>query len=70
MYKNKMILSPGAPCRSMFLSMFSQHGLIHFAANMYVLWSFTPTVTAMLGREQFLAMYLTAGRSNSSWQCT
>lgn len=50
-----------ATCIPMVLSMFSQFSFWHLAVNMYVLWSFTPTIGAMLGREQFLAFYLTGG---------
>ncbi|ESN95779.1 hypothetical protein HELRODRAFT_178960 [Helobdella robusta] len=51
----------GAPCVSMFLSSFSHHSFFHLFANMYVLWSFTPSISAILGQEQFLATYVTAG---------
>ncbi|KAH7963657.1 hypothetical protein HPB52_022325 [Rhipicephalus sanguineus] len=44
-------------CLPMFLSTFSHHSFIHLAANMVVLNSFVPTAVALLGREQFLAMY-------------
>ncbi|ESN95762.1 hypothetical protein HELRODRAFT_114574 [Helobdella robusta] len=50
----------GAPCVSMFLSSFSHHSFFHLFANMYVLWSFTPSISAILGQEQFLATYVTA----------
>lgn len=33
------------------------------AANMYVLWSFSTSAVSMLGREQFVAVYLSAGES-------
>ncbi|KAK8771537.1 hypothetical protein V5799_025214 [Amblyomma americanum] len=48
-------------CLPMFLSTFSHHSFLHLAANMVVLNSFAPAAVAMLGQEQFLAMYLSAG---------
>lgn len=50
----------GAPCRSMLLSAFSHYSLFHLFANMYVLWSFAPVVSHILGLEQFVATYLSA----------
>ncbi|KAK2174132.1 hypothetical protein NP493_826g01006 [Ridgeia piscesae] len=50
-----------APCTSMLLSSFSHYSLMHLFVNMYVLWSFAPTITQLLGPEQFTAMYLSAG---------
>ncbi|XP_064615375.1 presenilin-associated rhomboid-like protein, mitochondrial [Liolophura sinensis] len=51
----------GAPCLSMVLSMFSHVNFWHLAANMYVLWSFSSVGLNLLGKEQFLALYLSAG---------
>ncbi|XP_075538835.1 rhomboid family intramembrane serine protease rho-7 [Dermacentor variabilis] len=48
-------------CLPMFLSTFSHHSFFHLAANMVVLNSFAPTAVALLGREQFLAMYVSGG---------
>ncbi|KAL7825445.1 hypothetical protein AOLI_G00326520 [Acnodon oligacanthus] len=48
-------------CWPMLLSTFSHFSLFHMAANMYVLWSFSSSIVNMMGREQFLAMYLSAG---------
>ncbi|XP_075743562.1 rhomboid family intramembrane serine protease rho-7 isoform X2 [Rhipicephalus microplus] len=48
-------------CLPMFLSTFSHHSFFHLAANMVVLNSFAPTAVALLGREQFLAMYISGG---------
>lgn len=31
------------------------------AANMYVLWSFSSSIINMMGKEQFVALYLSAG---------
>lgn len=49
----------------MILSSFSHFSFLHMAANMYVLWSFSSSAVSMLGREQFMALYLSAGRSCS-----
>lgn len=46
----------------MILSTFSHFSFFHMAANMYVLWSFSTSAVSMLGREQFVAVYLSAGR--------
>jgi len=51
----------GAPCLSMLFSTFSHHSFFHLAANMYVLWSFSSVIVSLLGKEQFLAMYISAG---------
>ncbi|KAM4795207.1 presenilin-associated rhomboid-like protein, mitochondrial isoform 2-T2 [Rhinophrynus dorsalis] len=48
-------------CLPMVLSTFSHFSLFHMAANMYVLWSFSSSIVSMLGREQFLAVYMSAG---------
>uniref|UniRef100_A0A8D3ADA5 rhomboid protease n=1 Tax=Scophthalmus maximus TaxID=52904 RepID=A0A8D3ADA5_SCOMX len=48
-------------CAPMLLSTFSHFSFFHMAANMYVLWSFSSSAVSMLGREQFLAVYLSAG---------
>lgn len=45
----------------MILSAFSHFSFFHMAANMYVLWSFSTSAVSMLGREQFMAVYLSAG---------
>ncbi|XP_028276150.1 presenilins-associated rhomboid-like protein, mitochondrial isoform X2 [Parambassis ranga] len=50
-----------ALCSPMLLSTFSHFSLFHMAANMYVLWSFSTSAVSMLGREQFVAVYLSAG---------
>lgn len=42
-------------------SCFSHQDFFHFALNMVGLWSFGRVVHDTLGREQFLAMYLSAG---------
>ncbi|XP_061537427.1 presenilin-associated rhomboid-like protein, mitochondrial isoform X2 [Phycodurus eques] len=48
-------------CWPMLLSTFSHVSFFHMAANMYVLWSFSSSAVSMLGREQFVAVYLSAG---------
>ncbi|XP_022088121.1 presenilins-associated rhomboid-like protein, mitochondrial [Acanthaster planci] len=50
-----------ALCLPMLLSTFSQYSFWHLAINMYVLWSFAPSIGITLGKEQFLAMYLSSG---------
>ncbi|KAM8905334.1 presenilin-associated rhomboid-like protein, mitochondrial [Spinachia spinachia] len=50
-----------AQCSPMLLSTFSHFSFFHMAANMYVLWSFSSSAVSMLGREQFMAVYLSAG---------
>lgn len=45
----------------MILSSFSHFSFLHMAANMYVLWSFSTSAISMFGREQFMAIYLSAG---------
>ncbi|XP_075985724.1 rhomboid family intramembrane serine protease rho-7 [Anticarsia gemmatalis] len=53
--------SGSAKCLPMLLSTFSHYSAMHLAANMYVLYSFMPAAVASLGKEQFTAMYLSAG---------
>ncbi|XP_002740208.1 presenilin-associated rhomboid-like protein, mitochondrial [Saccoglossus kowalevskii] len=48
-------------CIPMVLATFSHFTVWHILVNMYVLWSFSSSVSEMFGPEQFLAMYLTAG---------
>ncbi|KAG0702683.1 Presenilins-associated rhomboid-like protein, mitochondrial [Chionoecetes opilio] len=50
-----------AVCWPMFFSTFSHFAFIHFGLNMYVLHSFSSGVGRCLGKEQFLAMYLSGG---------
>lgn len=50
-----------ASCWSMILSTFSHYSIFHLAANMYVLHSFSAIAVSSLGREQFLALYLSSG---------
>ncbi|CAG9783058.1 unnamed protein product [Diatraea saccharalis] len=53
--------SGSAICLPMLLSTFSHYSAFHLAANMYVLYSFMPAAVSSLGKEQFVAMYLSAG---------
>ncbi|XP_028321127.1 presenilins-associated rhomboid-like protein, mitochondrial isoform X1 [Gouania willdenowi] len=48
-------------CAPMILSTFSHFSFFHLATNMYVLWSFSSSAVSILGREQFMAVYLSAG---------
>ncbi|XP_056328620.1 presenilins-associated rhomboid-like protein, mitochondrial isoform X2 [Danio aesculapii] len=48
-------------CLPMVLSSFSHYSVIHMVANMYVLWTFSSSIVSLLGREQFLALYLSGG---------
>ncbi|KAK7156011.1 hypothetical protein R3I94_006166 [Phoxinus phoxinus] len=50
-----------ALCWPMLLSTFSHYSFFHLAANMYVLWSFSSSIINMMGKEQFVAVYLSAG---------
>ncbi|XP_072049107.1 presenilin-associated rhomboid-like protein, mitochondrial [Amphiura filiformis] len=50
-----------ATCIPMVLSTFSHYAIWHLAVNMYVLWSFTRGIGRSLGKEQFLAFYLSGG---------
>jgi len=45
----------------MFLSTFSHYSAMHIFANMYVMHSFANAAVLSLGKEQFLAVYLSAG---------
>ncbi|XP_077337627.1 presenilin-associated rhomboid-like protein, mitochondrial isoform X1 [Lithobates pipiens] len=48
-------------CLPMTLSTFSHFSFFHLAANMYVLWTFSSSIVSILGQEQFLAVYVSAG---------
>ena len=48
-------------CLPMLLSTFSHFSGIHLAANMFVLDSFMAPAVHLLGKEQFLGVYLTSG---------
>lgn len=55
---------PETRCLPMVLSSFSHYSVIHMVANMFVLWTFSSGIVSLLGKEQFLALYLSAGESN------
>lgn len=57
---------PETRCLPMALSSFSHYSIIHMVANMYVLWIFSSGIVSLLGKEQFLAVYLSAGESNKA----
>ncbi|KRZ62237.1 Presenilins-associated rhomboid-like protein, mitochondrial [Trichinella nativa] len=52
-------------CTPMIYSVFSHINFLHMAVNMYVLWSFGPTLVRLTGLEQFVALYLTSGAVSS-----
>lgn len=52
----------------MVLSSFSHYSIIHMVANMYVLWTFSSGIVSLLGKEQFLAVYLSAGELNKEYK--
>ncbi|KAJ0058671.1 hypothetical protein NL108_000379, partial [Boleophthalmus pectinirostris] len=58
-------------CLPMVLSTFSHYSIIHMMANMYVLWTFSSGLVSLLGKEQFIAFYLSAGVVSSmvSYMC-
>lgn len=55
----KVALSP------MVLSFFSHASPLHFAFNMYALFSFSGIATALLGPEQLIGLYISAGTVSS-----
>lgn len=58
-------------CLPMLLSSFSHYSIVHMVANMYVLWTFSSGLVSLLGKEQFIAFYLSAGVISSmvSYMC-
>ncbi|KAG6796756.1 presenilins-associated rhomboid-like protein, mitochondrial [Apis laboriosa] len=48
-------------CWPMLFVTFSHYSLLHLIINMYVLYDFCKIAVTELGREQFLALYLTSG---------
>ena len=54
-------LGAQASCLPMILSAFSHYGSLHLLCNMMVLHSFMGPAVHLLGPEQFLAVYLSAG---------
>ncbi|CAL7949259.1 unnamed protein product [Xylocopa violacea] len=61
MYKYFSNSPASGNCWPMLLSTFSHYSLLHLITNMYVLHNFCPIAVTVLGREQFLAFYLTSG---------
>ncbi|KAF7997297.1 hypothetical protein HCN44_005574 [Aphidius gifuensis] len=57
------VASPGSRsvCLPMIYSTFSHSSLVHLGLNMYVLQSFITPAVQTLGKEQFVALYLTSG---------
>lgn len=49
----------------MVYSTFSHSSLIHLGVNMYVLYGFSTPAVQTLGKEQFVALYLTSGIMSS-----
>lgn len=45
----------------MVLSVFSHYNLLHLSVNMYVLHNISTVMGPVLGKEQFLALYLSSG---------
>nr|CAG4634839.1 EOG090X07NR [Alona affinis] len=54
-----------AVCWPMVFSNFSHYNFLHFGLNMYVLKSFMDVSAGAMGKEQFLAFYLSAGIMSS-----
>ena len=55
--------NPGSEsrCLPLLLNTFSHYSLIHLGCNMMVLHSFMPNTVHLMGKEQFLALYLNSG---------
>ena len=51
----------GVVCWPMVLSTFSHYSIVHMGLNMYILHSFSVPVAHYMGKEHFLAFYLSAG---------
>lgn len=62
MMKKYFLSNPAAPnnCWPMLFSAFSHFSLFHLAANMFVLHSFSSSIVALLGKEQFVALYFSS----------
>jgi len=61
--KKWFLCNPGgrATCLPLLLSTFSHYSLLHLGVNMFVLHSLAPPMVHLMGKEQFLAVYLTGG---------
>lgn len=64
-YFLSQISSVRIPLSPMILSCFSHSMPLHFAFNMYALYSFAPFANALLGPEQLIALFLSAGAVSS-----
>lgn len=53
----------------MLLSSFSHYSIVHMVVNMYVLWTFSTSIVSVLGKEQFLAFYTSAGAYGAQRIC-
>lgn len=58
-------VSDKVPLSPMILSCFSHISPMHFGFNMYALYSFSDFATALLGPEQVIGLYLSAGAVSS-----
>ena len=54
---NPQMSNKGLP---MLLSAFSHYSIVHLACNMFVLHSFSGSIVAALGKEQFMGLYLSS----------
>lgn len=67
LFRVKMIIfrnkkkSAEAPCRSMFLSLFSHPSSLQLTANMLALYSFSEGICYHLGHEQAMFLFVSAG---------
>ncbi|XP_076749798.1 rhomboid family intramembrane serine protease rho-7 [Xylocopa sonorina] len=61
MYKYFCSNPASGSCWPMLFLTFSHYSFLHLLANMYVLYSFCTVAVTVLGKEQFLALYLTSG---------
>lgn len=64
-YFTSQVSTSKIPLSPMILSCFSHSMPIHFALNMYALYSFSNFATALLGPEQLVALFLSAGAVSS-----
>lgn len=61
MARNFTHLPGSGRSRTLLTSVFSHRGALHLTFNMFALWSFGHVAGRELGRDQFLAFYVTAG---------
>lgn len=55
------LLADRPSCLPLTLATFNHNDVLHLSINMFVLFSFAQSGVAVLGKEQFLALYLSAG---------